>query len=55
MKRIKQSSSALAVEVAMYTLFSDVFGSYPLRALIHATLFVGFLALTFVEWRRTFE
>lgn len=45
---------ALAVEVSMYTLFSDLFGSYPLRVLVHAGLFVGFLALTFVEWRRTF-
>jgi hypothetical protein len=44
---------ALAVEVSMYTLFSDVFGSYPLRVLIHAGLFIGFLALCFMEWRRT--
>ncbi len=43
---------ALAVEVSMYTLFTDLFGSYPLRVLVHAALFVGFLALTFVEWRR---
>ena len=43
---------ALAVEVSMYTLFSDLFGSYPLRVFIHGCLFVGFLALTFVEWRR---
>ena len=46
---------ALAVEVSMYTLFSDVFGSYPLRVLVHATLFLAFLALTFVEWRRTLD
>jgi hypothetical protein len=44
---------ALAVEISMYTLFSDLFGSYPLRALVHAALFTGFLALTFHEWRRT--
>jgi len=44
---------ALAVEVSMYTLFSDLFGSYPLRVLVHSLLFVGFLALSFVEWRRT--
>jgi hypothetical protein len=44
---------ALAVEISMYTLFSDLFGSYPLRALVHAALFIGFLALTFHEWRRT--
>lgn len=43
---------ALAVEVSMYTLFSDIFGSYPLRVFIHGCLFLGFLALTFVEWRR---
>ena len=43
---------ALAVEVSMYTLFSDIFGSYPLRVFIHGCLFIGFLALTFVEWRR---
>ena len=43
---------ALAVEVAMYTLFSELFGSYPLRVLVHACLFVGFLALSFTEWRR---
>jgi hypothetical protein len=43
---------ALAVEVSMYTLFSDLFGSYPLRVFIHSALFVGFLALSFLEWRR---
>jgi hypothetical protein len=46
---------ALAVEMSMYTLFSDVFGSYPLRVLVHASLFLGFLALAFVEWRRTLD
>ena len=44
---------ALAVEVAMYTLFSDLFGSYPLRVFVHGCLFIGFLALTFLEWRRS--
>ncbi|HEX9905914.1 MAG TPA: DUF6163 family protein [Propylenella sp.] len=44
---------ALAVEVAMYTLFADLFGSYPLRVFVHAALFGGFLALTLSEWRRT--
>jgi hypothetical protein len=43
---------ALAVEVTMYTLFSELFGSYPLRVFIHGCLFIGFLALTFMEWRR---
>ncbi len=44
---------ALAIEVSMYTLFSDLFGSYPLRVLVHSCLFIGFLALSFMEWRRT--
>ncbi len=44
---------ALAVEMSMYTLFSDLFGSYPLRVLVHGCLFIGFLALTFLEWRRS--
>ena len=43
---------ALAVEVAMYTLFADLFGSYPLRVFVHAALFAGFLAVTFSEWRQ---
>lgn len=43
---------ALAIEMSMYTLFSDLFGSYPLRVLIHGCLFIGFLVLTFLEWRR---
>jgi hypothetical protein len=46
---------ALAIEVSMYTLFSDVFGTSPLRVLVHGTLFLGFLVLSFVEWRRTAE
>jgi len=46
---------ALAVEVSMYTLFSDLFGSYPIRVAIHCILFVGFLALSFREWRRAQE
>ena len=44
---------ALAVEVSMYTLFSDLFGSYPLRVFVHGCIFIGFLALTFMEWRRS--
>ena len=43
---------ALAVEVSMYTLFANLFGSYPLRVLVHSCLFVGFLVLSFMEWRR---
>lgn len=48
-------AAALAVEVVMYTLFSGAFGSYPLRVLVHASIFLGFLALTFLEWRRTLD
>jgi hypothetical protein len=44
---------ALAVEVSMYTVFSELFGSYPLRVFIHSCLFLGFLALSFTEWRRS--
>ena len=43
---------ALAVEVSMYTLFANLFGSYPVRVFVHSCLFIGFLALSFVEWRR---
>jgi hypothetical protein len=43
---------ALAVEVSMYTLFANLFGSYPLRVLVHSCLFIGFLVLSFMEWRR---
>jgi hypothetical protein len=43
---------ALSVEISMYTLFGALFGHYPLRIAVHGVLFAGFLALTFVEWRR---
>jgi hypothetical protein len=43
---------ALSVEISMYTLFGDLFGRYPFRIAIHGLLFAGFLALTFIEWRR---
>ena len=43
---------ALAVEVAMYTLFDEMFGSYPLRVALHSSLFAIFLALAFLDWRR---
>ena len=43
---------ALVVEVAMYTLFADLFGSFPLRVAAHMTLFAAFLALAFLDWRR---
>ena len=44
---------ALAVEISMYTVFSDLFGSYPLRVMVHGALFIGFLALSYAEWRRS--
>ena len=44
---------ALAVEVSMYTLFSELFGSYPLRVAVHSALFIGFLAVSYLEWRRS--
>ncbi len=46
---------ALAVEVSMYTLFADLFGAYPVRIAVHATLFAGFLLLAFIDWRRSLE
>lgn len=44
---------ALAVEVSMYTLFADIFGSYPLRIAAHGTLFAAFLILSILDWRRS--
>jgi hypothetical protein len=44
---------ALVVEVSMYTLFSDLFGSYPVRVALHSALFIGFLTVSFLEWRRS--
>ena len=44
---------ALAVEVTMYTLFSDLFGSHPIRVAVHAALFAIFVALAFLDWRRS--
>jgi hypothetical protein len=43
---------ALAVEVSMYTFFSDLFGHYPARAFVHAGLFALFLLLGLVDWWR---
>ena len=45
-------SLALAVEVCMYTLFSDLFGSNPARVGVHGLLFAVFLVLAFADWRR---
>jgi hypothetical protein len=44
---------ALAVEICMYTVFSDLFGSYPERIAGHAAFFLGFLGLLFLDWRRS--
>ena len=44
---------ALAVEVSMYTIFSEMFGSYPLRIAAHGTLFAAFLILSILDWRRS--
>ena len=35
---------ALVIEISMYTLFSDLFGTHPLRVAVHAGLFTGFVA-----------
>ncbi len=42
---------ALAIEVSMYTVFADLFGSYPLRVAAHVALYGGFLVLLFIRWR----
>ncbi len=44
---------ALVIEVAMYTLFADLFGSFPLRIAAHGVLYGTFLLLAFLEWRRS--
>lgn len=44
---------ALVVEVSMYTVFSDVFGSYPFRVLVHGLLFAAFVAFSLLDWRRS--
>jgi hypothetical protein len=43
---------ALVVEVSMYTMFSDLFGYYPLRIVVHGALFLVFVALAALDWRR---
>lgn len=43
---------AMAIEISMYTVLSDIFGAYPLRVAAHGALFSIFLLLTFLEWRR---
>lgn len=44
---------ALVVEVAMYTVFADIFGAYPLRVLLHCLLFAAFVAFSLLDWRRS--
>jgi hypothetical protein len=46
---------ALVVEISMYTIFADLFGSHVLRIAVHGLLFVGFLGLSILEWRRLAE
>lgn len=43
---------ALAIEVSMYTLFSDLFGHFPLRVAGHVAFFAIFLILAVLDWRR---
>ena len=43
---------ALAVEVAMFTVFSDLFGAAPVRVVVHSAFYAGYLALAFLDWRR---
>lgn len=43
---------AMVVEVSMYTIFSDIFGSYPFRVFAHVLLFLVFVALSLIDWRR---
>ena len=43
---------AVIVETVMYTFFSDLFGSYPLRVAVHCVLIGIFLALAAINWRR---
>ena len=43
---------ALAVEVSMYTIFAEIFGTYPLRIAAHGVLFAAFLILSILDWRR---
>lgn len=44
---------ALVVEVAMYTVFSDMFGESTWRVLAHIAVFLAFLVLSFLDWRRS--
>jgi len=44
---------AAIVEIAMYTVLSDQFGSHPQRVAVHCVLIGIFLVLAAAEWRRT--
>lgn len=44
---------AIVVEVSMYTMLADLFGSYPMRVMAHGLLFAMFLVLSFIDWRRS--
>jgi hypothetical protein len=43
---------AAIVETAMYTFFSELFGSHSLRVAVHCVLIGIFLVLAAVNWRR---
>ena len=46
---------AIVVEVAMYTMLADLFGTYPMRVAAHAVLFAAFLVLSLIDWRRSID
>ncbi|WP_051630799.1 DUF6163 family protein [Afifella pfennigii] len=43
---------AAVAEVAMYTVFRDVYGSAPSQVLLHLGFFGLYLAFLFADWRR---
>lgn len=43
---------AALTETAMYTIFADHFGSYPLRVALHVLLLSVYVGLAVSEWRR---
>ncbi|MYZ46698.1 DUF6163 family protein [Propylenella binzhouense] len=43
---------ALVVEIAMHTIFKELFGTEPLRVAMHAALYAIFLVLLLLDWRR---
>lgn len=43
---------AILVELAMYTAFADLFGTAPVKIVVHLAAFAGFLAIFYLKWRR---